>query len=373
MPANHRERTAKRGKPKLLDWMLIAVPLALALAFVPGWKNETLLFFVSAVSIVPLAAWLGRATEDLALWAGPGIGGLLEATMGNVPELILSLAALSKGLVVIVKASITGSIIGNLLLVLGSAVVAGGARLPHLRFNQTGARSAATSLCLAVIGLIIPTLFHVTTGWSQASGALLTEQSLSVAVAIVLLVTYILWLFFSLFTHKNLFEGEKTRQEGLTRRVKTPWPAGHAVAILAIAAVLIAVMSEFVSGTVETVCKSLHLSELFVGVIIVATIGNASEVPAVLFAMKNRMDLALGITIGSSLQVALFITPVLVLASYFLGSPMNLEFSLPEVAAVSIAVGVVALISGDGECNWIEGVQLIAVYAIIALLFYCLP
>jgi Ca2+:H+ antiporter len=216
-------------------------------------------------------------------------------------------------------------------------------------------------------------LFHVTTGWSQASSALLTEQSLSGALAIVLLVTYVSWLFFSLFTHKHLFEGEKNRQEGLPRRVKTSWPVGHALAILAIAAILIAVMSEFVSGTVETVCKSLHLSELFVGVVIVATIGNASEVPAVLFAIKNRMDLALGITIGSTLQVALFITPVLVLASYFLGSPMNLEFSLPEVAAVTLAVGVVALISGDGECNWIEGVQLIAVYAIIALLFYCLP
>jgi Ca2+:H+ antiporter len=356
-----------------LDWLLVAVPLAFFVRFIPAWKNETLLFFISGVALIPLAAWLGRATECLSARAGPGIGGLLNATLGNAPELILSLAALSKGLVVVVRASITGSILGNILFVLGTAILAGGTRFPHQRFNQTGTRIAATSLCLAVVGLIIPTIFHVATERQSDDWSFHATQELSLAVAVVLFVTYILWLVFSLITHRDLFMGTGLGDVALDEPKNSALPVSKAFVILALAAVLIAVMSEFLSGSVETACKSLGLTEVFAGVIIVALIGNASEFTAVAAALKNQMDLSLSIAVGSSLQIALFITPVLIFASCLFGLRMTLEFSLPEVAALSLAVGIVVLISGDGECNWFEGAQLLAVYFIIAVLFFFLP
>jgi Ca2+:H+ antiporter len=361
------------GMLRPLDWLLLAVPTAFFIEFVPAWKNETLLFFIAGIALVPLAAWLGRATEHLSVRAGPGIGGLLNGTLGNAPELILSLVALSKGLTVIVKASITGSIIGNILLVLGTAILAGGTRFPHQRFNQTGTRVAATSLSLAVIGLIIPTIFHIATERQPGNWSLHATENLSVAVAVVLFVTYVLWLVFSLNTHRDLFAGENPGDFLLNEAKKSAWPLAKAVTILAIAALLIAVMSEFLSGSVEAACRNLGLTEVFAGVIIVVTIGNASESTAVLVALKNKMDLSLGIAIGSSLQILLFITPVLVFASYLFGIRMTLEFSLAEVAALSLAVGIVVLISGDGECNWFEGAQLLAVYLVIAIFFFFFP
>jgi len=372
MPAKREDQGRLTfGTPRPLNWLLLAVPVAFVVRLVPAWKNETLLFFIAGIAIIPLAAWLGRATEHLSDRTGPGIGGLLNATLGNAPELILSLVALSKGLTVLVKAAITGSIIGNILLVLGTAILAGGMRFPHQRFNQTGTRTAATSLSLAAIGLIIPTIFHVATeqqpgGWSSAAA-----QNLSVAVAVVLFATYVLWLVFSLITHKNLFAGANLGEPD--EENKSAWSISTSVTILAIAAILIAVMSEFLSGSVETACKSLGLTEVFVGVVIVAIVGNASESSAVLVALNNKMDLSLGIAIGATLQIALFITPMLVFASYLFGLPMTLEFSLPEVAAVALAVGIVVLISGDGECNWFEGAQLLAVYLIIAIFFFFIP
>src|SRR5208283_4293475 len=361
------------GMLRPLDWLLLGVPAAFVIQLIPAWKNETLLFFIAGIAIIPLAAWLGRATEHLSDRAGPGIGGLLNATLGNAPELILSLVALSKGLTVLVKAAITGSIIGNILLMLGTAILAGGMRFPHQRFNQTGTRTAATSLGLAAIGLIIPTIFHVATERQPGGWSSLAAQSLSVAVAVVLFATYLLWLVFSLITHKNLFAGVNLGDGGSGEENKSAWPMSTAVTILAIAAVLIAVMSEFLSSTVEAACKSLGLTEVFVGVVIVAIVGNASESSAVLVALNNKMDLSLGIAIGATLQIALFITPVLVFASYLFGHPMTLEFSLPEVVAVALAVGIVVLISGDGESNWFEGAQLLAVYLIIAIFFFFLP
>jgi Ca2+:H+ antiporter len=361
------------GRLRPLDWLLTAVPVAFLVQFIPAWKNQTLLFFIAGVALIPLAAWLGRATEQLSARAGPGIGGLLNATLGNAPELILSLVALSKGLSVVVKASITGSIIGNILLVLGTAILAGGMRFPHQRFNQTGTRVAATSLTLAAIGLIIPTIFHLATERQPNDWSLHATENLSVAVAVVLFVTYVLWLVFSLNTHRDLFTGENPDDQLLNEAKTSAWPLAKAVTILAIAAFLIAVMSEFLSDSVEAACKSLGLTEVFAGVIIVAAISNASESTAVMVALKNKMDLSLGIAIGSSLQIALFITPILVFASYLFGNRMTLEFSLPEVAALSLAVGIVVLISGDGECNWFEGAQLLAVYLVIAIFFFFLP
>ncbi len=374
MPAREEDQGRFRfGMLRPLNWLLLAVPVAFVIYLVPAWKNETLLFFIAGIAIIPLAAWLGRATEHLSDRAGQGIGGLLNATLGNAPELILSLVALSKGLTVLVKAAITGSIIGNILLVLGTAVLAGGMRFPHQKFNQTGTRTAATSLSLAAIGLIIPTIFHVVTERQPGGWSALAAQGLSVTVAVVLFATYLLWLVFSLITHKNLFAGANLGDGKPDEKNESAWSVSTAVTILAIAAILIAVMSEFLAGSVEAACKRLGLTEVFVGVVIVATVGNASESSAVLVALNNKMDLSLGIAIGATLQIALFITPVLVFASYAFGLPMTLEFSIPEVAAVALAVGIVVLISGDGECNWFEGAQLLAVYLIIAIFFFFLP
>lgn len=362
------------GMLQPLDWLLLAVPAAFAIRYVPAWKNETLLFIITGLAIIPLAGWMGQATEHLSARAGPGIGGLLNATFGNAAELIIALMALSKGLIGVVKASITGSIIGNILLVVGASMLAGGMRFNRQTFNKTGARIAATSLSLAAIGLIIPTIFHLSAdrqpgGWSPQA-----ERSLSLAIAVVLFITYILWLVFSLITHKELFAGPVSGQGGLGGTLDTTWSVAKAIMILAGATTLVAFMSEFLVGSVESARKSLGLTEVFVGVIIVAIIGNAAEhSTAVLAALKDKMDLSLGIAIGSSLQIALFVTPVLVFASYLFGRPISLEFSLPEIAAVALAVWIVAEISGDGECNWLEGVQLLSVYLIIGILFFFLP
>lgn len=362
------------GMLQPLDWLLLAAPAAFAIRYVPAWKNEPLLFIITGVAIIPLAGWMGQATEHLSARAGPGIGGLLNATFGNAAELIIALMALSKGLIGVVKASIIGSIIGNILLVLGASILAGGMRFHRQTFNQTAARISATALSLAAVGLIIPTIFHLAAdrqpgGWSPQA-----EQSLSLAIAAVLFITYILWLVFTLITHKELFAGQRPGKGGRGEKEDTVWSISKAVTILALATIVVAFMSEFLVGSVEAARESLGLTEVFVGVIIVAIIGNAAEhSTAVLAALKNKVDLSLGIAIGSSLQIALFVTPVLLFASYLFGRPMNLEFSLPEIAAVALAVWIVAEISGDGECNWLEGVQLLSVYLIICILFFFLP
>ena len=355
-----------------LDWLLIALPAALAIRYVPGWRNETLLFLVAGIAVIPLAGWMGRATEHLGTRAGPGIGGLLNATFGNAAELIIALMALSQGLIGVVKASITGSIIGNILLVLGASMIAGGSRFQRQTFNETVARLSATSLSLAAIGLIIPTVFHVAAGQQPGGWSPQAELRLSLGICAVLFGTYILSLVFSLVTHKELYAGDPHAAD--SHDVDDAWPVSTAVIVLVVATVLVAIVSELLVGSVEAARKQLGLTETFVGVIIVAIIGNAAEhSTAITVAFKNKMDLSLGIAIGSSVQVALFVTPVLVFASVLLGNPMNLEFSLPEVAAVVLSVWILSEISGDGECNWLEGVQLLSVYLIIAILFFFLP
>lgn len=358
------------GKIHPLDWLLVAVPAAFALRFVPAWKDDTLLFFISGLAIIPLAGWMSKSTENLGERSGPAIGGLLNATFANVPEMLIALMALSNGLIGVVKASIIGSILGNILVVLGISILAGGLRVKHLKFSQTGTSVAATSLSLATIGLVIPTIFHISSRHQPGIQSPVAEQNLSVGIALVLFLTYVLWTIFSLITHKHLFVGEGSEGGGAHQ---SAWPIWKSLVILAVSTTLIASMSEFLAGSVETTCKSLGLTEVFVGVVIVSIIGNAGESTAVVVALKNKMDLSLGIAIGSSLQIALFVTPILVMASHFMGNPMNLEFSLPEIASLVVAVAVVVMISSDGESNWIEGAQLISVYLIIALLFFFLP
>ena len=367
-------------KPSL-DWLLIFVPVAIAMRFVPAFENPTALFIVSCLAIIPLAGWMGKATEHLAEHLGQGIGGLLNATFGNAAELIIALFALSKGLEGVVKASITGSIIGNLLLVLGLSIIAGGAKHKIQKFNLTAASISATALTLAAIGLLIPSVFHHVAaavpvaqgGWTPAK-----EQNLSLAIAVVLFLTYIGTLIFSLVTHRHLFGGEALQgcAEEVGREAEESgdhWTKGKSIMILLVATAFVALISEFLVGAVEAARGALGFTEVFVGVIVVAIIGNAAEhSSAVLMAMRNKMDLSLSIALGSSLQIALFVAPILLFASY-LFKPMNLEFSLPEVFAVIASVFIVEQISSDGESNWMEGLQLLSVYAILGILFYFLP
>jgi Ca2+:H+ antiporter len=356
-------------KPSL-NWLLVFVPAALALRFWPAIANPTALFICSAIGIVPVAAWIGRATEELAARVGEGLGGLLNATFGNAAELIIAGVALSKGLTGVVKASITGSIIGNILLVLGLSTLFGGIRHKEQLFNKSGARTSVVSLSLAAIALIIPTVFHMSAAASPSGWSPNVEHELSLGIALVLFVTYLCVLLFTLGTHKHFFIG----CEGELEADVEHWTRMKSVVVLVISTGVVALLSEFLVGTIEAVRTSLGVTEVFVGVIVVAIVGNAAEhSTAIVMAMKNKMDLSVGIAIGSSLQVALFVAPLLVFLSYFMGRPMNLEFSLPEIFAVVASVYIIFQISGDGETNWIEGVQLLSVYLILGILFFYLP
>ncbi|MDQ3635802.1 MAG: calcium/proton exchanger [Acidobacteriota bacterium] len=374
-------KTSSWLKPSL-DWLLIFVPIAIALRFIPGLNYPTALFIVACLAIIPLAGWMGKATEHLAEHLGQGIGGLLNATFGNAAELIIALFALSKGLEGVVKASITGSIIGNILLVLGLSILLGGFKFKEQKFNRTAASMSATALTLAAIALLIPTIFHLVAdnvpvaqgGWTPAK-----EQNLSLAIAIVLFLTYCGTLVFSLITHKHLFIGEAL--QGAAKSVGHEeeeagehWSKNKSIIVLIVATSFVALISEFLVGAVEAARGALGFTEVFVGVIVVAIIGNAAEhSSAILMALRNKMDLSVGIAVGSSLQIALFIAPLLIFASYLFGTPMNLEFTIPEVVAVFASILIVEQICSDGESNWIEGVQLLSVYAILAILFYFLP
>jgi len=353
-----------------LNWLLLFVPIALALRFWPRLDNPTALFICSAIGIIPAAGWIGRATEALAARVGEGLGALLNATFGNAAELIIAGIALYKGHISVVKASITGSIIGNVLLVLGLSILLGGVRHKEQRFNKTGASTSVISLSLAAIALVIPTVFHLSaeaspTGWSPA-----VERQLSLGIAVVLFLTYICILAFSLKTHRHFF----VSAEGDLEEKGDHWSRGKAITILIIATGVVALLSDFLVGTIESVRTTFGITEVFVGVIVVAIVGNAAEhSTAIIMALKNKMDLSVGIAIGSSLQIALFVAPVLLFLSYGFGRPMDLEFSLPEIFAMVVSVNILFQISSDGETNWIEGVQLLSVYLILGILFFYLP
>jgi len=352
----------------LISLLLIFVPIAILLELLHA--NPIAIFAASGLAIVPLAGWMGRATEHLAEKLGQGLGGLLNATFGNAAELIIALMALRKGLFDVVKASITGSIIGNILLVLGLSVLLGGLKYPKQLFNKTAAMLGSTMLGLSAIALLMPAVFHIIVQGKPN----VREQDLSLEIAIVLIITYVLSLIFTLRTHSHLYTGginEKEEQEAIGTH---GWSQTRSMVTLLVATVLVAVMSEFLVGAVEAASEKLGLTEVFVGVIVVAIIGNAAEhSTAVLVALKNKMDLALNIAIGSSMQVALFVAPVLVFASYLFGRPMNLLFTPLEVITIGVSVAIVALIAQDGESNWMEGVLLLAVYAILGITFFFLP
>lgn len=348
-----------------LDVLLIAIPIAIALEVLHA--DPLFVFIASALAIVPLAGLLGRATEHLTTHVGAGVGSLLNASLGNAAELIIALAALREGLHDVVKASLTGSILGNILLVLGGSMLAGGLKFERQKFNPTAAGMGSSLLLLAAIGLVIPALFHYTAAEQGAR----VERELSLEIAVVLFVIYGLSLAFSLKTHRHLFAGDEHDADDLG---ETPWTLRKSVAVLTVVTLLIAGMSELLVGAIEPAAHKLGLTQVFVGVILVALVGNAAEhSTAILVAMKNKMDLAFGIAVGSSLQIALLVAPVLVFASYLFGTPLDLIFTPFEVASVTIAVLVLGFVAMDGESHWMEGVMLVGVYAMLAMAFYFLP
>lgn len=327
--------------------------------------GPVLVFTLAALALIPLASLLGEATEELAGHAGAAAGGLLNAALGNLTELIIGLIALGSGQVEIVKASLTGSIIGNLLLVFGLAALVGGLGREKLEFNRVAVGANTSMLFLAVVALVMPAIFDLTVfGALRPTG--FTIERLSLWTAVVLLGTYGASLVFTFRTHHSVFRGDQFVTPTLGR--------GAALAVLVVAAALIALMSEILVSRIESVTRTLGWTDLFVGLVIVATVGNAAEhSSAILMARRRHMDLALNIAIGSSAQIALFVAPLLVVISQVYGAPLSLVFHPLEIAGIILSVGVVILVSMDGETHWFEGLQLLSVYAILAIFFYFLP
>ena len=356
-------------------WPYLLVPfIPLAVVLEVADADAGLIFGVAALGIIPTAALMGLATEELAARAGPGIGGLLNVTFGNAPELIIALFALGAGLHEVVKASIVGSMIGNILLVLGASMFFGGLGRDQQKFEPQAATVQASMLFLAAAAMVMPAIFEMVEGRGlPAPSAEIvdygsTVEHLSIAVAVVLIGTYLCGLLFSLKTHRDLFNPpyEREEEEGLG------WSVRRSIIWLAIAGIAVGAMSEILVGSISEASESIGISEFFIGVIVVAIVGNAAEHwVAVLVARKDKMDLAVNIAIGSSAQIALFVAPVLVLASLVLGpDPMPLVFNGFELGAVLLAILVANVATRDGVSNWFEGVQLLGLYAILGIAFF---
>ena len=351
---------------KKIYWLLILVPITLVVRYtLPA--SQTLIFALSAASMVPLARLLSDATENLAERLGPTLGGLLNVTFGNAGELVIGFFALRAGLHTVVKASISGSILVNLLLTLGISMLAAGMRKKTLTFNPLSARTQATMLLLAAVSLIFPAAYHFLAGPTGAR----READLSLEFAVILLITYGLSLLFTLRTHRHLLSVSIHEELHDPER----WTAARAYTMLAVSAVAIGWMGEVLVGSIEVAAKTLGMTDLFVGIVILSIAGNAAEsTSAVRAALQGRMDLSVGIGAGSSIQIALFVAPCLILLSHFVGpGPMDLVFTPVEVLALVLAIAVTTQIAGDGESNWLEGVQLIAVYIMLAVIFFYLP
>jgi Ca2+:H+ antiporter len=353
-------------------WPYLLVPfIPIAIAVEIAHASPTLVFACSALGVIPTAALMGRATEELAARSGPGIGGLLNVTFGNAPELIIALFALEAGLHEVVKASIIGSVIGNILLVMGAAMFVGGIGRDRQRFSRTAATAQSSMLLLAIVALVMPAIFELVEGkglpgpGSELVAYDSTVEQLSLAVAVVLILSYVAGLLFSLRTHRDLFNPPSEDDHG------EPWSVRRAIGALALAGVAVGAMSEILVGSISEAATSIGLTEFFVGAIVVAIVGNAAEHwVAVLVARKDKMDLAVNIAIGSSAQIALFVAPVLVLASFVLGpAPMPLVFNGFELGAAFFAVLIAIHVTNEGESTWFEGVQLLAVYVVLALAF----
>ncbi len=353
---------------KWLNLLLVFIPIAIFLEITHG--NETLLFVSAMLAILPLAGIMGQATEQLAVKLGSTVGGLLNATFGNATELIIAFFALSAGKFEVVKASIVGSILGNLLLVLGLALLLGGLKFKEQQFNVKSAGTVASLLTISVLALLIPTVFDLTARSVAPERVAGLDVNLSDAAAVILIVIYLAYLLFSLKTHRELLSSadHHDHDEGKA------WGTPVAVGVLLTATVAVAFMSEFLVSSLDAATASLGLSEFFVGLILIPIIGNAAEhAAAVLFAMKNRMELAMTIALGSTVQVALLVAPLLVLAGLILGKPLDLVITPLELVAVAGAVLIANSIVRDGETNWLEGVMLLSVYGILGFAVFYFP
>jgi Ca2+:H+ antiporter len=345
---------------KVLYGMLIFVPAAIVVELLHG--SPLLIFIFAALGVIPLADLIGEATEELAFYTGPRIGGLLNATLGNAAEVIITIFAIKEGLLELVKASITGSIIGNLLLVAGLSVLLGGLRHGIQTFDRRQAALNSTMLVLAVVALIVPSLFS-----EAIEPDLQAEKIFSESVAVVMIVLYALSVVYAMITRRGPLVREAVAHEAR-------WSVPVALGVLAVVTVGVAVVSEILVGVVEPVVTSIGLTEFFLGIVIIPLVGNVAEhLVAVEVALKDDMELSLAISLGSSLQVALFVAPLLVFISLLFGQTLLLVFTPFELIALFSASLVAALIALDGESNWLEGAQLLAVYLIIALAFYFLP
>jgi Ca2+:H+ antiporter len=340
-----------------LDWLLVLVPVSIVLELAGG--NELLIFLTAAGAILPLAGLIGRSTDQLALHTGPRIGGLVNATFGNVTELVIAFFLILDDQVDIVKASLTGSIIGNLLLVLGLSFLLGGLKHEEQTYNGRAATIHATSLVLAVTGLLMPALFALGGRESFAQ-----REVVSGTVAAVLMILYAAALLFTLVTHEHLFRTPSPEE-------RPEWSRRQAVGMLLVATAFVALEAEFLVSSLEPALEDLGLSEFFVGLIVIPIIGNAAEhSSAIMFALRDKVDVTLEIAIGSSTQIALFVAPALVFISLFVGHPMDFVFSTFEVAAVALSTILVFMISSDGRSNWLEGAQLTGAYVIMAISFF---
>ena len=352
--------------------LLLLVPISLALAVIDA-VPRVLVFTTAILAIVPLAEWVRKATEHVAARAGSAIGGLLNVTFGNAPELILALFVLSGGHTAVVKAQITGSLIGNSLLGLGLAIVAGSFGRERQHFNRERAGLLSSLLILVTIAVLLPALFDYTErGVLRHPNTAALDEFLSLGVAIVLILVYVGNLIYTLVTHRDLFARAAPYSEEMESELEAPWSLKRSILILAGATVLTALEAELVSNTVEVTATRLGLTPFFLGVIVLAIVGNAAEyISAVYFARRGQMGLVIGITVGSTIQIGMLVAPLLVIISYLIGHPMNLVFENPiELIAIAGAAFIVNSIAQDGETTWFEGVMLLAVYLLFALAFF---
>jgi Ca2+:H+ antiporter len=356
-------------KPSIY-WLFVFIPITVALEHM-GHLPAPVIFFSAALAIVPIAALIVHSTEQLSLRTGDAVGGLLNATFGNAPELIIATVALRAGLLDMVRASLIGAILANLLLALGLSFFLGGLRHRDQKYNALAARTYSSMMLIAVISLLVPSTFSRILA---PESTIRQEQLLNIGIAVVLLLAYGLYLLFSLKTHPKAFasvesEGDADHHEG------EQWSTARAVGSLIGASVLAAWMSEILVGAAEGTGKSLGMTQTFIGIVFLAIVGGAAESgSAIAMGRKNKMDLSVGIALGSSIQIALFVAPALVLLSYFIApQPLELSFNRAETGSLFMGVLIGTLVCGDGQSNWYKGIQLVTVYTIIALMFYFIP
>ncbi len=349
-----------------VHWLVVFIPVSIVLEYTHA--AAPFIFFTAALAIIPISLLIGKSTEQLAHYTGDTVGGLLTATFGNAPELIIGISALQAGLYEMLLGTMAGAILANLLLVTGVAYLVGGLKFHDQDYNPAGIRVYSSMMMIATISLMVPSAFHRLTGEDQVNA---NENELNIGVSVVLLIAYALYLVFMLKTHPDFFKNAKRKHE---KEEEPPWPLKRAVLTLLIASILVAFMSEILVGAAEETGKSLGMTSVFIGVIFVAMVGAAGSLPAITMASKGKMDLSIGIVLGSSIQISLFVAPVLVLLSLVIGpDQMNLAFSRLLIIALFLSVLLGAVISGDGRSNWYKGVQLILMYFIMAILFFFLP